>query len=247
RRRRSKKGREEESAKVRPIRNPADVSRLVETAAEHGTETRALVLALLDAGLRLGEALALRWCSIAWGSDEDDPRRHLAIDRTCSRGGELDSPKSGRARKVQLSRRLRAALGDLYLARFQRDPRAYEAEALIFAGIDHRRFREGIWARIIREADLPGVVPKDLRDTFGSWLVSMGIPLQYVSRQLGHSTTVVTEKHYARWIPEDDLYMEPERLRPGETPADLLARLSESPQSPHRGDPFAMPNFLQVP
>lgn len=84
-----------------------------------------------------------------------------------------------------------------------------------------------------------------LRDTFGSQLVSGGIPLLYVSRQLGHSTTAVTEKHYAKWIPgDDDLYVEPIRLEAGEVPADLLARLrSESPPiSPH-GEPFVVPHF----
>ena len=74
----------------------------------------------------------------------------------------------------------------------------------------------------------------------------MGIPLQYVSRQLGHSSVVVTEKHYAQWIPEDDFYVEPVRLKPGEVPADLLARLEKSPQSPHKGDPYALPEFLQA-
>ena len=41
---------------------------------------------------------------------------------------------------------------------------------------------------------------KDLRDTFASQLVSAGIPLGYVSHQLGHANLAVTAKHYARWI-----------------------------------------------
>ena len=36
----------------------------------------------------------------------------------------------------------------------------------------------------------------------------------------------VTEKHYAKWIGDDD-YREPMRLQEGEVPADLLARLPE--------------------
>jgi hypothetical protein len=115
----------------------------------------------------------------------------------------------------------------------------------VFSGVDPRRFRDGSWASILDRADLPGRTPKDLRDTFASQLVSAGIPLHYVSRQLGHSTTGVTEAHYAKWIPgEGDLYVEPIRLDDGEVPADLLARLrAHSPQiSPH-GDPFALPDF----
>jgi hypothetical protein len=68
---------------------------------------RALVYALLcpDAGLRTGKAEGL-----PWGADEDDRSRHLLITRSRSRNVELGSTKSGRARRVALSRRLRAAL-----------------------------------------------------------------------------------------------------------------------------------------
>ena len=41
--------------------------------------------------------------------------------------------------------------------------------------------------------------PKDLRATYGSWLLSLGVQLSYVSQQLGHSDVAVTARHYARW------------------------------------------------
>ena len=64
----------------------------------------------------------------------------------------------------------------------------------------------------------------------------------------GHSTTAVTERHYAKWIPGDgNLYAEPVRLKVGEVPADLLSRLHHSPQIPHTGDPFTLPDALQLP
>ncbi len=50
--------------------------------------------------------------------------------------------------------------------------------------------------------------------------------MQYISSQLGHDSVGVTEKHYAKWIGDDD-YREPMRLEEGEVPADLLARLPE--------------------
>ena len=67
--------------------------------------------------------------------------------------------------------------------------------------------------------------PKDLRDTFASQLLTAGVQLGYVSRQLGHADVAVTARHYARWTGGDD-YREPVRLLPGELPADLLARLA---------------------
>jgi len=39
-----------------------------------------------------------------------------------------------------------------------------------------------------------------LRDTFSVDLLERGVPLEEVSKLLGHSSTKVTEKHYAPWI-----------------------------------------------
>ena len=72
---------------------------------------------------------------------------------------------------------------------------------------------------------------KDLRDTFACWLLTAGVQLGYVSQQLGHADVAVTAKHYARWAGGDS-YRQPLALEPGEIPADLLARLEDSPQSP---------------
>ena len=69
------------------------------------------------------------------------------------------------------------------------------------------------WARIVKRAGIGPRRFKDLRDTFGSQLVSAGIPLPYVSRQLGHSDVSVTARLYARWTGGDE-YREPVRLLP---------------------------------
>lgn len=77
------------------------------------------------------------------------------------------------------------------------------------------------------------MTPKCLRDTFASQLLTAGVPLAYVSAQLGHAESSVTERHYARWIDRDG-YRRPMEVYPGEVPADLLARLEVTPQAtPH--------------
>jgi hypothetical protein len=60
------------------------------------------------------------------------------------------------------------------------------------------------------------------------------VPLGYASRQLGHADISVTAQHYARWCGGDD-YRDPMLRRPGEVPADFLARLpgSESQRCPN--------------
>ena len=74
------------------------------------------------------------------------------------------------------------------------------------------------------EAGLEDHSPKDLRDTFASWLVSLGVPLPFVQKTLGHANWAVTAQHYARWVSEAEFMGSP-RLRPGEVWPDLLARL----------------------
>jgi hypothetical protein len=59
------------------------------------------------------------------------------------------------------------------------------------------------------------------------------VQLPWISRQLGHADVAVTARHYVRWT-GGDTYREPMRLRRGELPPDLLARMAgaESHQSP---------------
>ena len=90
------------------------------------------------------------------------------------------------------------------------------------------------WQRVVRRANVGLIRRKDLRDTFASQLLTAGIQLGYISKQLGHASLAVTEQHYALWIEhEGDAYRAPMRLHPGEVPADLLARLQKRPH----GDP----------
>ena len=231
RRNRSKRGRVEAEAgrTITPVEPVAALHRLVDAAPKLSPKAGVFVLLCLDAGLRHGEAAGLRWGRIAWGIDAGDTDRHLIIDGNRPRGGALDHTKSGRARRVALSRRLRTALLELYMAEGQPD-----ADAFVLPGHDPSNFmkrdpknpkKDREWARILKRAKVAGFKPKDLRDSFASYLLTAGVQLGYVSRQLGHSNVATTAAHYARWA-GGDAYRSPLELEDGEVPADLLARLS---------------------
>jgi integrase/recombinase XerD len=53
---------------------------------------------------------------------------------------------------------------------------------------------------IFRLAGIPEVHPHQLRDTFAVEMLLAGVPLDQVSKLLGHSSVKVTEKHYAPWV-----------------------------------------------
>jgi integrase len=151
---------------VRPIKRPEELAALVKSALEEDSISYVLVLLCLDAGLRLGEALGLRWGAIRFGGDAADMNRCLLIDQAKPRGGELAPPKSGRARTVALSRRLRDTLAEFYRTRFEPSP-----DALVFEGVDPANFRHREWRRILKRAGIGHRALKDLRDTYASQLL----------------------------------------------------------------------------
>jgi len=57
-------------------------------------------------------------------------------------------------------------------------------------------------ARLFRDARLDGGYMKShrLRDTFAVDLLQKGVPLEEVSKLLGHESIKTTEKHYSRWV-----------------------------------------------
>jgi integrase len=218
RRQRTQRGRAQAEINIRPIEDPWHCEALLAAALPEGPEAFVYVLLGLDAGLRQGEALGLRWGAIGWADDSEDVTRRLLVDASRPRGGDLGPTKSGRAREVAMSRRLHRALYALYRQRWNPSP-----DRFVVGGIDPSNFRAREWRRILKRAGIGHRSYKDLRDTYASSLLTAGVQLGYVSVQLGHADVAVTARHYAKWI-GGDVYREPFQLRPGDVPADFIAR-----------------------
>jgi integrase len=218
------------TASICPIESAEEVAAFVTESQKVGGAAHIVDLLCLDAGLRLGEATALRWEDCSFGSDPNDVHRSLRVRASRSRGIHLGKKKSGRERTVALSRRLRSAL----LA-YQLEQGRPEVGGI--ASPDHGNYRRRHFRKVCTSAGIGPAVkadgttrlrtPKDLRDTIASQLLTAGIQLGYVSRQLGHSDVSVTARHYARWA-GGDAYRSPLEVAEGEVPADLLSRLAES-------------------
>ena len=169
-----------------------------------------------------------------FGKDVNDTSRSLHIRQSLSRGKYLGKPKSGRERRVAMSRRLRSALLAWQMEQGRRESgRVVSIDA---ANLRNRHFR-----RVCKAAEITLCRPKDLRDTYASQLLTAGVQLGYVSNQLGHADVAVTATHYARWTGRED-YRQPIEVGPGEVPADLLARIpSVWSQNGHNRAPAASP------
>lgn len=54
--------------------------------------------------------------------------------------------------------------------------------------------------QVFRAAKQPDGHPHQLRDTFAVNLLQKGVPLEEVSKLLGHESIKTTEKFYAKWV-----------------------------------------------
>jgi len=54
---------------------------------------------------------------------------------------------------------------------------------------------------VFRAAGFPEGHPHQLRDTFAAGLLKKGVPMEEVSKLLGHGSIKTTEKYYAKWNP----------------------------------------------
>jgi integrase len=110
-----------------------------------------------------------------------------------------------------------------------------QASERVLPRLDGRNYRARHFDEVMRRAGLTGHTPKDLRDTFASWLVSLGAPLAWVSESLGHANWAVTARHYARWV--DDASRQPvtPELDLGDVWPNALARVGAT------SDPEATP------
>ncbi|MDC3958524.1 tyrosine-type recombinase/integrase [Polyangium jinanense] len=157
-----------------------DLDRLVEGATMVGWGAHLLVLLGADAGLRRGEMISLRW------NDVDFVRRELHIRRADWKGIE-STPKGGRGRTVDLTKRLLATLKAYRHLRSER----------VLCEDDGKPITGKTIARWMRQATrraglavLEG--PHILRHTFCSHLAMRGATVMAIKELAGHRDVSTT-------------------------------------------------------
>jgi hypothetical protein len=62
---------------------------------------------------------------------------------------------------------------------------------------------EGAWTRALREAGLIYRPPSQMRHTFATLALADGAYIDWISKQMGHSSTEITERSYRKWLNSD--------------------------------------------
>ena len=177
-----------------------EAEHLVAVAAEYFPEWHPWVITGLRTGLRAGELLGLQWPDIDWRG------RFVQITRSIVRG-KVTTPKNHQQRRVDLSPQLRAELrrwraqqNAAWLARGRPRP-AWVFSSSTSTRLDESRARKA-FNQILDKAELHRRGPHQMRHTFASLLLQAGVPITYVSQQLGHRDASITLRVYAHWLPE---------------------------------------------
>jgi integrase len=159
--------------------------------AAEDTDLYALWVLMATTGVRVGEALGLRW------DDLDLDARTLRINRTVYRGqGSQPKTSSGR-RTIKLSKLATEAL--------KQHPRTSEWVFATNKGttINPNNLRFRSWKWLLDHAGLPsGTRMHDLRHSAATLLLSRSVPIKVVSEMLGHADVSITLSIYAHVLPD---------------------------------------------
>jgi integrase len=163
----------------------------------------------LYTGARRGEVLGLRWSDVDFEANTVTIRRSLT--RTHSRGLFFKEPKNGKARTITMPCTLTAILKQH--REVQDNQRnivgaEYKDDDLVFARpdgslVNPRNFGNRV-IELAARAKVTPITAHCLRDTHASILAKKGVPLEVVSKRLGHSDIRVTAERYLHVYRESD-------------------------------------------
>jgi integrase len=180
------------------VLSAAEVGRMLEAARRDAPRHYPLFLFLADTGVRLGEAIALRWKDV--NLDGGTAR----IARSYSSGQRLGPTKTGSERVVDLSSRLHEALA-------ARRPEILTDEALVFPNRSGTflldvYFRNKVFFPVVASALGAGrhVTPHCLRHTWASLHIARGTPLKWIQEQGGWTTAKLLLDTYGHYMASEN-------------------------------------------
>jgi integrase len=178
--------------------------------ATEGDRFHALWVTLGTLGLRLGEALGLKWSDVDWTRGTITIRRTLQRNRLTGTL-ELREPKTPQSRRtLSLPKQTIAALR-AHHDRQDFDRRkavdVWQALGLVFCTgfgtpLDQGRIHYN-WTGATKAAGLPRYRIHDLRHSFASNLIAGGMSLLEVAHLLGHTNATMVTQVYGHVAPDD--------------------------------------------
>jgi integrase len=178
-----------------------ELNLLLKSVHKHYKKDYVLFLLLARTGMRIGEALALRW------QDIDFMMRFIEVRQSLVRG-KISTPKNGKSRCVDMSLQLTSGLKEHKLDA-KKNGLAMglgDLPEFVFTNstgnmIDKDYWRRNIFYKALDKAELRKIRIHDLRHTYATLRISKGDNIADVSNQLGHHSVKLTLDVYHHWIP----------------------------------------------
>ncbi|CAA9339514.1 MAG: Phage integrase, site-specific tyrosine recombinase [uncultured Chloroflexia bacterium] len=180
--------------------------------AARGEKFEPLYILCLTCGLRMGEALGLKW------SDLDLEAGTLRVNRQLQRmreGGGLvfSEPKNASRRTIDLPQKTLEALRVHRKNQLEEKSgvRSYQDSGLVFATckgtpLDAQNIVNRHFKPLLNLAGLPSLRWHDLRHTCATLLLGRGVHPKLVQHLLGHASISMTLDRYSHWIPSMGRY-----------------------------------------
>ena len=179
--------------------------------AAKGDRHECLYALSLTCGLRMGEALGLKWTDIDLYKGTLRVNRQLQrMRRDGDKPGTLvfSEPKNASRRTVDLPQRALESLRSHRTRQLEEKLQAtyYEDSGLVFATgkgtpLDAQNIVNRYFKPLLRRAGLPDIRWHDLRHTYATLLLSRGTHSTYVQKSLGHASVQLTLDRYSHWMP----------------------------------------------
>ncbi len=185
----------------------AEQARMILEAAK-GDRFECLYILSLMCGLRMGEALGLKWTDIDF--EAGTLRVHRQIQRIREGGGLVFSePKNASRRTIDLPQRAVEALKSHRKRQAEEQLKAgekWQDNGLVFASrkgtpLDAQNIVNRYFKPLLRRTGLPEIRWHDLRHTCATLLLSRGTHPKMVQHLMGHASIQLTLDRYSHWIP----------------------------------------------
>lgn len=193
-----------------------EIEKICTTGTERLQE-RNLIEFMIWCGPRISEVLALAW------EDVDLEKGTITFKRANVRGKCCKVTKTKRStRKVELlpttiellrkQERYTANLNPIHIEVIQRDNKTVRPEKVRFVfynsgtGKPHASdftIRQRFFRAHLKKAGVRYRPVNQCRHTYASQMLTIGMPLAWLAKQLGHTSLKMIQEHYAEWIIED--------------------------------------------
>ncbi|MCP4990710.1 MAG: site-specific integrase [Colwellia sp.] len=170
-------------------------------------------------GLRIGELMALSWSDIDLNKGTISVTRAV-VDRVYKSPKNLSSKRTislmPQAISVLLKQQKLPMITPCELKVLNADNKSFRKEQVSFVFYNSQtllpfiydgEYRLGFFRPHLKRAGVKYRGANQTRHTYASHLVSAGLPLTWIAKQMGHTGIKMIEKHYAKWMPtHEDKY-----------------------------------------